>query len=537
MFLKLVLICLCLQRLVGVFGSDLLWSMSVNKGDSVTLNSRRSEMKDDDVIQWRFGYGKTLIAEINVTADRFTVYDDVLNGRFRDRLKLDNQTGSLTITNTTIEHAGVYQLLINSMSIDFYLIVIVSVNKGDSVTISSGFTEIKDYDVIQWRFENEDTLIAEISKWPNRITVYDDVLDGRFRDRLKLDNQTGSLTITNTTTEHDGEYQLKINSQRKYFILSVIDSVKISVKEGDSVTLNSDLTEMKDDDLIWWRRGNTLIAEINKEADRFTVYDDVLDGRFRDRLKLNKQTGSLTITNTRTEHAGVYLQQINSVIKSFFLTVIVSVTEGDSVTLNSDLTEMKNDDVIQWSFENTLIAEISKRFDRFTVYDDVLDGRFRDRLKLDNQTGSLTITNITMKHDGSYKLLINFLMRPSFIHLTVYACLPVPVISSNSSQCSSSSSSCSLVCSAGNVSHVTLSWYKGNSLLSSISVSDLSISLSLPLEVEYQDKNTYSCVLNNPISNQTQHLDITHLCHTCAGLVSSSSRLERCWFWRSGLHL
>ncbi|CAM4661747.1 unnamed protein product [Leuciscus chuanchicus] len=275
---------------------------------------------------------------------------------------------------------------------------------------------MKDDDEIQWWFEENTGLkkIAEIYKRTDRITVYDDVLDGRFRDRLKLDNQTGSLTITNTTTGHEGDYKLLINSEIKRFWLFVF--VLESVKEGDSVSLNSDLTEMKDNDRIqWWFGYNiTVIAEINVTVDRITVYDDVLDGRFRDRLKLDNQTGSLTITNTTTEHTGYYELKINWEIKRFRLYVIgefknsVSVKKGDSVSLNSRLTEMKDDDVIQWRFgdENTLIAEINKRADRITVYDDVLDGRFRDRLKLDKQTGSLTITNTTTEHDGDYRLLM-----------------------------------------------------------------------------------------------------------------------------------
>ncbi|XP_026107644.1 natural killer cell receptor 2B4-like [Carassius auratus] len=212
----------------------------------------------------------------------------------------------------------------------------------------------------------------------------------------------------------------------------------------------------------------------------------------------------------------------------------VSVLEGDSVSLNTDV-KIQRDDHILWMFgpQNTRIAEIIKR-DQINFIFVSNDEIFRDRLQMDNQTGSLTIRNIRSEHTGLYELIIIISVETSLksFSVTVYAHLPSPVITSNSSNCSSSSSSsssnrssvsrCSLLCSVVNVGDVTLSWYKGNSLLSSISVSDLSISLSLPLEVEYQENNAYSCVINNPITNQTTHLNITQLCQTCAESLRSN---------------
>ncbi|XDV23520.1 hypothetical protein PO909_028069, partial [Leuciscus waleckii] len=81
-----------------------------------------------------------------------------------------------------------------------------SVKEGESVTLDSGELK-KTNNSIMWYFN--DTLIAEITGDQSKICT-DDQCEERFRDRLKLDHQTGSLTITNITNTDSGEYKLKI---------------------------------------------------------------------------------------------------------------------------------------------------------------------------------------------------------------------------------------------------------------------------------------------------------------------------------------
>ncbi|KAI2646608.1 CD48 antigen [Labeo rohita] len=198
----------------------------------------------------------------------------------------------------------------------------------------------------------------------------------------------------------------------------------------------------------------------------------------------------------------------------------VKVMEGDSVTLNTDV-KVQTEDQILWTFGSIPIAEIIKR-DQFVFVNN--DGIFKEKLHMDNKTGSLTISNIRSEHRGLYQLQISSskVLQKRF-NVTLYAPLPIPDVIRDYSHCSTSSPGCSsvpkclLLCSVVNVRNVTLSWYKGNSLLSSISVSDLSISLSLPLEINCLD-DSYSCVVTYSLTNRTKHLSITELCLSCSEL-------------------
>ncbi|XP_067115856.1 transmembrane and immunoglobulin domain-containing protein 1-like [Osmerus mordax] len=87
-----------------------------------------------------------------------------------------------------------------------------------------------------------------------------------------------------------------------------------------------------------------------------------------------------------------------------------------------------------------------------------------------------------------------------------------PAISYSSLRLSANNVSCTLECSVKNGRDVTLSWYKGEERLYQTSSPDLSSNISLHLEMKDQDGDTYSCVAENPISNQTAKLHKTELC-------------------------
>jgi len=108
-------------------------SVSVMEGDSVTLHTG-VQTNQQEKIRWY--YNDIRIAQIN--GDQSKICTDVQcnedTERFRDRLKLDHQTGSLTITHTTNTLSGVYKLKIISSSSDREKIYNVSVH-GESLCL------------------------------------------------------------------------------------------------------------------------------------------------------------------------------------------------------------------------------------------------------------------------------------------------------------------------------------------------------------------------------------------------------------------
>ncbi|XP_042611994.1 uncharacterized protein LOC109079957 [Cyprinus carpio] len=275
--------------------------MSVKEGGPVILQTDVPQLTGDELIVWRFGDKGKLIAKHDIEAKSPPLYDDT-DERLRDRFKLNHQTGSLTITNTRTTDSGHYKVKISSNKQTIYQKYIVTVSEpglspapvagivvagivvvvllvaaaatgviyhqrkiaevpetvsgeeGDDVELNTGVTKIQTSDLIEWK-GNKDNLIAQIKEGTVDITSYEDVFHGVFRDRLKLDMKTGSLTITNPRIEHTGPYKLLINNKCKKRFIVYIRVKTLTVKENGSVTLETK-TEIQTGDEIRWMFGN-----------------------------------------------------------------------------------------------------------------------------------------------------------------------------------------------------------------------------------------------------------------------------------------
>ncbi|XP_054865473.1 uncharacterized protein LOC111582480 [Amphiprion ocellaris] len=257
--------------------------------------------------------------------------------------------------------------------------------------------------------------------------------------------------------------------------------------DGETVTLHLNQTEPRFKDYLWtYGRHNPVLAITIVTQGKVTPVNGT---RFGNRLQTNIETASITISNLTVNDSGIFLAQIltetGTLLQRFNLTVqdnsviFEKVLEGNSATLDPGIETLQKDHTVRWTkgpdFDGTLIAQ--------------------------------------WKDSNFYQ--IRFLsMKPSRIKylVMVYELVPKPQISSAPANFTQTDGICSVSCSARNAPEVFLSWYQGEKKIIEISDSDISVNLTLPLQIQSQPEVIYTCRAANPVSDATVMLNSTDWC-------------------------
>ncbi|XP_014854404.1 PREDICTED: T-lymphocyte surface antigen Ly-9-like isoform X2 [Poecilia mexicana] len=169
----------------------------------------------------------------------------------------------------------------------------------------------------------------------------------------------------------------------------------------------------------------------------------------------------------------------------------INAKVGDEVTLKpkeGSVTEAIKS--INWKVGLDLAVEYDEGHFKFFR-------EFEGRSNLNNQTGELTITNVTFQFKNDYKTELNGKTMYHTIHLNVFAPVPVPTIARSS--CPEDSSTCTLTCEGSTTDEtepVQYIWMADN------------IEVPGSTDKTYTVKNDssgvreFSCKMKNPVSEE-----------------------------------
>ncbi|XP_060771969.1 CD48 antigen-like isoform X2 [Neoarius graeffei] len=195
-------------------------------------------------------------------------------------------------------------------------------------------------------------------------------------------------------------------------------------------------------------------------------------------------------------------------------TATLQKVEGTTLTLCTGITGIQSDVQIMWLYgpEKAETRILNSQNGKTATE---ISEKFKDRLQLNRTNGDLTIRNISRNLSGVYFLQV-FTERVSSrtFSVTVYAPVSTPVLKTQGKK---GSRMCSILCKVQNGKDVKLSWYRENERISITNNTDLSVPLSLTLQIQHHDNNAYNCEAVNPVSRKTASLDIAGLCYNNSG--------------------
>ncbi|XP_058877759.1 SLAM family member 8-like isoform X2 [Acipenser ruthenus] len=187
---------------------------------------------------------------------------------------------------------------------------------------------------------------------------------------------------------------------------------------------------------------------------------------------------------------------------------------GESLTFPVEIANLTTE-IVQWRHgpagPDILIAKI---LDGKIETD--INERFKSRLQLNMNTGSLQIHHLNTEDSGTYQvetLRDNFNKR---FYLSVYNPVPEPHVEKINGSEALANRSCTLLCFVGNASEVNVSWMRDGKPLNTTELD--------PWQETESDSVVFTCVASNPASNKSITVTPSHYCGKRKGNRDDSPR-------------